>query len=277
MGIDAADYDGSGNPSLWVTNYENQWHALYRNRGDGYFIFSTLAAGIGAVGQRFVGFGTAFVDLDNDGWQDLVVANGHVARFPGYAAVQQRPVLLRNQGNGRFADVTANGGDYFCHDHIGRGLAVGDLDNDGWPDLVISHLNGPVALLHNQGAASAMALSVESAAVVTTAKRKAHWLGIELQGLNHRDLAGSRVTVHAGGRRLTRFAKGGGSYCSASDSRLLFGLGPRDRIERVEVVWSWGKPQQWPGSEFGVDRYWRLREGNPQATEYAVHLTSVTR
>jgi hypothetical protein len=269
MGIDAGDYDGSGNPSLWVTNYENQWHALYRNRGDGYFVFSTLTAGIGVIGQRFVGFGTSFVDLDQDGWQDLVVMNGHVARFPGYAPVQQRPVLLHNQGNGRFTDVTATGGDYFCEDHIGRGLAVGDLDNDGWPDLVVSHLNEPVAILRHQGPDSDMGRSLEHGTV--------HWLGIDLQGLHHRDLSGSRVSVRVGGRRLTRFVKGGGSYCSASDSRLLFGLGPGDHIEQVEVVWCWGNAQQWPGSEFEVNRYWILREGDPQASKRTVQQADARR
>jgi hypothetical protein len=245
MGVDASDYDGSGLASLWVTNYENQWHGLYRNRGDGRFIHATLAAGIGIIGQRYVGFGTGFLDLENDGWEDLVVANGHVLRNPGYAPVRERPVLLRNLGNGRFSDVTSEGGDYFSSDHIGRGLAIADLDNDGWPDLVVSHLNEPVALLRHQPGPT-------------------HWLGIELEGAGHRDIAGTRVVVDTGGRRLTRMAKGGGSYCSSSDRRLVFGLGKIDRIDRLRVFWAWGKEQEWPGKSAHVDSYWRLKEGSSE-------------
>ena len=109
MGTDAADYDGSGRPSLWCTNYENEMHALYRNLGKGMFFFSTPASGIAAIGQSYVGFGTGFLDLDNHGYSDLVIANGHVRRHPTRSPFRQRPVLLRNQGNGRFANMTVQG------------------------------------------------------------------------------------------------------------------------------------------------------------------------
>ena len=250
MGVDAADYDASGFASLWVVNYENQWHSLYRNRGAGQFIHNTLAAGIGAIGQRYVGFGTAFLDLDNDGWEDLVVVNGHVLRSPGYAPVQERPVLLHNLGDGHFADMTAQGGSYFRTDHIGRGLAIGDLDNDGWPDLVVSHLNEPVTLLRHQ-------------------RGQGHWIGIDLRGARHRDIAGTRVVVDAGGRRLTRFVKGGGSYCSSSDRRLIFGLNELDHVDHVQVFWSWGGKQDWSGQSFVADRYWRLFEGQSRVESSA--------
>src|SRR5437868_1975812 len=164
MGTDAADYDGTGRPSLWCTNYENEMHALYRNLGKGMFFFSTPASGIAAIGQSYVGFGTGFVDLDNHGYPDLAIANGHVIRFPGGSGVRQRPVLLRNKGNGRFVDISRQGGTYFRSEHIGRGVAIGDLDNDGRPDLVISHLNEPVVLLRNE-------TNVGN-----------HWQGIELLG-----------------------------------------------------------------------------------------------
>jgi hypothetical protein len=243
MGADAADYEGSGRPSLWVTNYEDQLHALYRNLGSGLFAFSTTTAGIAAIGQAYVGFGTGFLDIDQDGWEDLVVVNGHVLRYPQHSRLRQRPVLLRNLGNGRFANITAQGGAYFRTDHIARGLAIGDLDNDGRADLVISHLNEPVVILRNQ------------------AGRGKHWLGVELVGKGHRDVVGARVVVEAAGRRLTRFAKGGGSYLSSSDRRLVFGLGTDSHIQRVTVFWPWGTEQSWAGDGVTVDRYWRLTEG----------------
>ncbi len=249
MGTDAADYDGSGRASLWCTNYENEMHGLYRNTGRNIFLFSTPASGIAAIGQLYVGFGTGFLDLDNHGYPDLVISNGHVIRHPTAAGVKQRPVLLRNRGNGRFADITRQGGPYFRGEHIGRGLALGDLDNDGRPDIVISHLNEPVSLLLNQ------------------AETGQHWLGVELVGKEHRDVAGAKVVVEVSGRKLTRFAKGGGSYLSANDKRHLFGLGKAERIDLISVVWPWRGEQQWNGEEFKLDRYWRLVEGKKSAEE----------
>src|SRR5262249_21010711 len=105
LGTAAADCDGSGRPCLWCTNYENEMHGLYRQRSNGTFLFSTPASGIAAIGRQFVGFGTGFLDIDNHGWEDLVIANGHVIRFPTGAPVRQRPVLLRNKGKGMFADI----------------------------------------------------------------------------------------------------------------------------------------------------------------------------
>ncbi|HLJ96186.1 MAG TPA: CRTAC1 family protein, partial [Gemmataceae bacterium] len=216
MGLDAADYDGRGLPSLWVTNYENEMHALYRNRGDGFFLFSTQSSGIAAIGRSYVGFGTGFLDVDGDGWEDLVIANGHVVRHA--PNLRQRPVLLRNQGNGRFANITADGGPYFQTPHRGRGLAVGDLDNDGRPDLVITHVNEPVVLLRNESPLHP-------------------WLGIQLVGRENRDVVGAKVVLELDGRRQTRFAKGGGSYLSSGDRRFLFGLGTSTQAARLTVVW----------------------------------------
>src|SRR5262249_6151461 len=150
-----------------------------------------------------------------------VIANGHVRRNPTRCELRQRPVLLRNPGTQRFENITEQGGVYFLEDHRGRGLAIGDLDNDGRPDLVISHLNEPVVLLRNQP---------EGVGVPRN-----HWLGIGLIGRKHRDVAGARVVVEVGNRRLTRFVKGGGSYLSSSDRRLLFGLGKDEKVGRVTV------------------------------------------
>jgi hypothetical protein len=250
MGVDLGDFDRSGRPAIWVTNFENEMHALYRNLGNGQFLFCTPASGIAAIGQLYVGFGTAFVDLDNRGWEDLVVVNGHVLRHPPRGTPRQLAVILHNQGGGRFVEITRQGGDYFQHAHMGRGLVVGDLDNDGRPDLVICHSNEPVVLLRNQ------------------AETGHHWLGVSLVGRQHRDIAGARVVLETDGARLTRFAKGGGSYLSSSDRRLLFGLGESGQVRRLTVSWPWGDTQTWDGSRLAVDRYWRLVEGQaePEAT-----------
>ena len=236
MGLDAADYDGSGRPSLWVTNYENELHGLYRNHlaGDRVrFLFATQTAGI--ADQPLRRLRAAFLDFDRDGWEDLVVANGHVIRHA--TNLRQKPVLLRNRGNGQFDDVTTRGGDYFRATHLGRGLAVGDLDNDGRPDLVVTHLNEPAVLLRNRSAPGN------------------HWLGIQLEGRDHRDVAGARVVLEAGGRKQTMFARGGGSYLSSGDRRLLFGLGSGDRVDRLTVVWPSGRTEHRQANQLAVDRY----------------------
>jgi hypothetical protein len=250
MGVDGDDYEGSGLPSLWVTTYEGELPSLFQNvvkDNRQFFRYRTQAAGIAAIGQQLVGFGTGFFDVDNDGWLDLMIANGHVIHHPRAGHPEQRPVLFRNLGNGRFRDITSQGGPYFQTEHVGRGVAIGDLDNDGRADLVISHVDAPVTLLRN---------------VVGEQGPRAHWLGIELAAVGHRDFVGARVVVETGGRRLTRFAKGGGSYMSSGDRRLLFGLGDAQRIDKITVEWPAGEPRvQVFEKDLNVDQYWRLRQG----------------
>src|SRR5579883_818194 len=166
MGVDASDPFGSGKPCLWVTNYENELHALYRNvstRDRAHFLFATPASGIAAIGQKFVGWGTGFADFDLDGWEDLFIANGHAIRYPTGTTRRQRPVLMRNRG-GKFTDVSGQGGDYFGQQHLSRGVVLADLDNDGRVDVVVCHMNEPVTLLRN------------------VAPGGNHWLGVELAG-----------------------------------------------------------------------------------------------
>jgi hypothetical protein len=152
-------------------------------------------------------------------------------------------VLLRNEA-GRFRDVSVQGGSYFHEPHNARGAALGDLDNDGRIDLVISHQNEPAVVLHN-------------------VSRGGHWLGVDLAGAGRRDVVGAKVVLEAGGRRWTCYARGGGSYASSGDRRLVFGLGTTDRVDRVEVFWPGGRPERWEGLEVG--RYWRLTEGQAKA------------
>ena len=245
MGVDAADYDGSGWASLWCTNYENELHALYRNNGaqrPEHFLYATRLAGIAAIGNTWVGWGTAFADFDHDGWEDLLVAHGHAIRYPqGKTPRKQPPVLFKN-ASGQFTEITPSAGVYLREPHNARGLVLVDLDADGREDVVITHHNEPAVILKN---------------VAPTAGR--HWVGFELAGEGNRDLAGARLVVHAGGRRFTKFLKGGGSYASSPDRRLVVGLGAADWIDKVEVHWPWREVQVFDGVT--ANRYWRLTEG----------------
>jgi hypothetical protein len=253
MGLDAADYDGCGRPSLWVTNYENEMHALYHNecnKGTVFFSYRTAAEGLAVIGQKYVGWGTAFLDVDHHGWEDLVIVNGHAIHKPKGQGVtlRQRPVLFRNKGEGKFVQWTQQGGPFFKEEHRARGLALGDLDNDGRQDLVISLVNEPVTVLRNEA--------------VTNGN---HWLGVQLRGKDNADIVGARVVLEADGRKQTRFAKGGASYASASDPRHVFGLAKADRIDKLTVVWADGTEQRW--EKLAVDSYYRLTQGKAEAEQ----------
>lgn len=247
MGVAVGDPFGTGLPALFVTNYQNELHALYRNDGGGVFTFHSQTAGIAAVGRQYVGFGAAFGDFDLDGWEDLAVSNGHVIRHPVGTGRAQHPLLLRNSGRGQFSLIAGRGGEYFRTVHHGRGLVAGDLDNDGRLDLVISHVNEPVVVLRNEVAGTG------------------HWLGVELAGTDRRDVVGAKVILKAGGRTQTRFAIGGGSYLSSGDRRLVLGLGATDRVESITVEWPSGEPRRQTWEGIRIDRYNRLSQGKPGA------------
>ncbi len=256
MGLDAGDPEGTGKPALWVTNYENEFHALYRNRSvenKALFVFATQATGIGVIGQKYVGWGTGFVDLNLDGWEDIVINNGHAIRFPTTASRQQNPVLFLNR-EGKFTDATKRGGPYFQQPHLSRGSLLVDLDNDGRCDQVVCNMNEPAAVLRN-----------------VLPNEGHHWLGIQLKGEGNRDIVGARVIVEAAGRTQTRFAKGGGSYASSPDRRFVFGLGKADTITKLTVIWPNGAKQEW--TDVPLDRYHVATQGaaklspNSQANE----------
>jgi hypothetical protein len=261
MGVDAADYDRIGRPSIWVANYEHEMHALYHNEcGKGQdnkerelFRYMTQASGIAAIGQNYVGFGTVFIDIENRGWEDLFVSNGHAIRFPmGSAKRAQRPVIMRNTGldekrTGKFRVETKRGGTYAATAHVGRGLLCGDLDNDGRLDLVAIHLNEPVSVLGN--------ISGEGN----------HWLGVELVGAKNRSVVGAKLTLELGGQKMTRYAKGGGSYLAANDMRHVFGLGEAAKIDKLKVQWPGGDEQEF--KDLKVDGYWQIVEGEKDARQ----------
>ncbi|HEV3143055.1 MAG TPA: CRTAC1 family protein [Gemmataceae bacterium] len=249
MGLDAGDYDGSGRPALWVTNYEHEQHGLYRNEarpGGGFsFHFRTQQAGLAQMGQKYVGWGTAFLDVDLDGWEDLFFVNGHAIRYPqGKGMNRKQPPFLYHNLRGKFQDASGQIGSYGATNHLARGVAFGDLDNDGRTDLIISHVNEPVVMLRGIGGADC------------------HWLGVELIGNDHADVVGAKVELQVGQRVLTRFAKGGGSYLSSNDRRLLFGLGHETKPGRLTVTWPDGKKQSI--DNLGADRYHAVIQGQSQ-------------
>lgn len=250
MGVAVGDPFGSGRESLFVTNFGAEPNSLYRNLDGILFEDAGASSGAGPIGQPAVRWGTGFADFDNDGWEDLVLCNGHVFRHtPG--GTGQKPIVLHNEphpkltGERWFADVSRRGGSYFQAVHRGRGLAIGDLNNDGYPDVIVSHVNEPVAILRNE------------------AKSGHHWLGVQLVGRGHADTVGAKATLQTEGRTLTRFVKGGGSYLSSSDRRLLFGLGASTRAGRLTVAWPSGRTEHW--DELAIDRYHRLEEGSGAA------------
>jgi len=249
MGIAAADVDRSGRMSLFVSNFEGEAHALYLQLANGQFTHASARAGLTSIGLRLVGFGTSFLDFDNDGMEDLLLVNGHVAVHPNPPATRkQRPVLFRNTcGKGesaaqaRFVDLGREAGPYFDGAYLGRGLAVGDVDNDGMVDAIVSHVNEPATVLRN------------------VVHNGYHWLGVQLIGSPNPDGIGAKLTLEIGSQRLTRWILGGGSYLSANDKRVVFGLGSVTSVGPLTVRWPGGKTESW--NDLGVDQYHVLRQG----------------
>jgi hypothetical protein len=245
MGVDALDLDGDGLLDLFVTNFTNQANQLFRNGRDGVFHDVASKLGLAAVSVPMSGFGARFLDYDNDGHVDLVVANGHpfapVARvWPGITFAE-RPFLFENDGS-TFREVGEERGAALSRAYVGRGLATGDYDNDGDPDVLLFCVGEPPRLLRNEGGPHG------------------HFIGFVLVGVtSNRDAVGARVAVSAGGRVRSLVRAGGTSYLSASDPRLLFGLGDEPRVQEVEVRWPKGRTERF--GAFDADRYVTLREG----------------
>ena len=227
MGVTAADYDHDGWLDIFKTNFADDTDILYRNHGRGDFSDETISSGLG-VNTKYLGWGTSFLDFDNDGFADLIVANGHV--YPevddgGSGERFRQPRLLYwNRGDGQFFDLSRQGGSGISDQHSSRGLAIGDLDNDGELEIVISNLGEAPSLLKNFAPHTGNALSVRA---ITASKS---------------DAIGARITLTAGGHKQMDEVRSGGSYISQSDFRLHFGLGKATTAD-LAVRWVDGKTE----------------------------------
>ncbi len=230
MGVDSGDYDNDGWMDIFVTNFAYEFNTLYRNEGD-FFTDVTEATGLARPGYFYVGFGTSFFDYDNDGDLDLFVANGHimdtVKYFSDALTYPQPDQLFSNNGDGTFIDVSADSGAYFRSQHVGRGVTFGDYDNDGDTDIFIVNSNHPAILLRNDGG------------------NRQHWLRIKTVGRqSNRDGIGTRIRIWHDNHKQMRDVRGGSSYCSTNDRRVLFGLGNSEVVDLVELRWPSGIVQQ---------------------------------
>jgi hypothetical protein len=244
MGIDCADYDNDGYMDVFITTLSNEKYALYRNNGDLSFSYTTNTSGVGQITLLYSGWGTRFVDVDNDGLRDLFVAQSHVLdtieKTTTYLKYKQPLLLMRNTGKG-FVNITATAGTAFNSPVAARGAAFGDLNNDGQIDAVIAVLDEAPLILRNMGTQN-------------------HWLGISLNGSkSNRSGAGARLTVtnHAGQKQIFD-ASAGGSYLSSNDPRIIVGLGNTRGVRSVEVRWPSGRVQTVANPP--IDRYLRITE-----------------
>jgi len=230
MGVDAGDLDPSGRSTVAVTNFDNEMIGLYRPLGAGLYRDDALQAGVGVPSRNTLGFGCAFLDIDLNGSLDLVVANGHidetVRRIRGRVGYAQAPHLFLNQGDATFRDVAASSAD-FARPKVGRGLAVGDFDRDGDLDILITTNNGPAYLFRNDQTAGNR--SVRFRLVGTK---------------SNRDAIGATVRIFHDGSSQSRTVKSGSSYLSQSELPVTFGVGRRDRVDRVVIAWPSGRTEE---------------------------------
>jgi hypothetical protein len=255
MGIDAGDFDNDGDEDLFITELTGQGDDLYVNDGTGAFEDRSARAGIRLASLPFTGFGAGWFDFDNDGWLDLMTVNGAVtqniealARNEPFS-LQQRRQVFRNLGNGLFTDVTKQAGSVFEISEVGRGLAFGDIDNDGDEDVLVGNDSGPLRLLVNN-----------------VGNRK-HWVGLRLVGKaaggKVRDMVGARAAVvRSDGLTVWRRARADGSYGSANDPRVLVGLGDSTGPVTVRVIWPDGRREDVKGVP--IDKYTTLTESDAQ-------------
>jgi len=230
MGVDVADFNNSGRPGVAITNFDNEMIGLYRASGDGNYVDVATQSGVGLASKDRLGFGCVFLDADLDGWLDLAVVNGHIddtvrnVRGVGYA---QSPQLFLNDGQGKFRDVAGEIGGGFTQPKVGRGLAYGDFDRDGDLDLLMTTNNGPAYLFRNDQAGGNKSIRIRL-------------IGTK----SNRDAIGARVRIFHGETSQSRLVKGGSSYLSQSELPLTFGLGKREKIDRLVIDWPGGATEE---------------------------------
>jgi hypothetical protein len=251
MGVAVGDYDRNGTIDIFKTNFAGDTSTLYANNGKGFCEDRTFAGGIG-LNTRWLGWGVGFTDLDNDGWLDLFLVNGHVypevERLKTEAGYKQRKVVYRNLRNGRFQDVSDALGPPVTTPKAGRGAAFADLDNDGDLDIVVNNVHDAPDLF-----------TLDSPA-------DAHWLILKLVGTrSNRSAIGARVRLVTAAGRQVQEVRGGGSYFSQNDQRVHFGIGESTRVERLEIRWPNGLEEMW--IDIGIDRIVTLKEGSGVAVQ----------
>ena len=250
MGVAVGDYDRNGTLDVFKTNFAGDTSTLYQNAGGRFCEDKTFAGGIG-VNTRWLGWGVGFLDLENDGWLDLFLVNGHVYpevwQLRTEASYKQRKVVYRSRRDGRFEDVSERLGAPVTEPRAGRGAAFGDYDNDGDVDVLVNNVHDAPDLYRLE------------------APRANHWLTVKLVGTrSNRSAIGARVLCSAGGTTLVDEVRGGGSYASQNDLRVHFGLGAATRVDRLEVRWPSGLREAW--RDLPADQLLTLKEGSaPQA------------
>jgi hypothetical protein len=247
MGVVADDLDGDGKIDLFVTNLVNESSTFFRNLGGAMFVDATLGAGLDAPSRPKTGFGTAAIDADADGRLDLFVANGHVDDRPWANSRMAQSALFFWGGDHRFVVADRPDSSYFAQAAVGRGVASGDLNNDGRVDLVVVHRDRPAALLYNQASAG-------------------HWLGLKIRGARSGKTAvGTQVSVQTKDRSIERWLTCGTGYLSSHDPRVWIGLGPATSVERVQVKWPSGRVQSW--QNLRADRIVEIEEDRDELAE----------